>query len=208
MESEAVIVLRDVYVESVTSPSAEMYDVTMLNRPDPSWLYVDGAGHEHFWADGRGKRITEYSPRVSHTLPTLKQVYDDGLPASDPCYGGDDDDDYEPDFRPWHYECVLCGEHIQPRGMADTSTQFIPGPLSNPGAVVGHLFASERVMATAHRLLGPVVVFDVPAANVFLKVLMKRITAREGRLDFVGDVLDIHAIAGQETLEAYAAGSL
>jgi hypothetical protein len=33
-----------------------MEDVTSLNRPDTSWLFVDAQGHEHQWytaADGK-----------------------------------------------------------------------------------------------------------------------------------------------------------
>lgn len=93
----------------------DLLDVTSLHRPDPSWRYMDRAGHEHRWWT-EGKPAEGYSPSKSYDTPTLIWVkdgvgyYEDGEP-----------------YDIGHCECRQCGEHIEPRNTADTNTQYIAG---------------------------------------------------------------------------------
>jgi len=90
----------------------DMIDVTSsLPRPDEKWTYTDRAGHEHHWSDD--------------AWPTLRQVIDD-------VYWVLDDDGYE-EYKEeeFHWECVQCGEHIEP-GMRGPSMfkEYMPGHTS------------------------------------------------------------------------------
>ena len=85
----------DTEQQFIRGVSGQMLDVTMMSRPDPSWVYVDVFGHEHRWYDGE-KPMTRYSPMGRYTLPTLVQVID--VPRTD---------DYP---ATTHYECKQCME--------------------------------------------------------------------------------------------------
>jgi hypothetical protein len=94
---------------------SEPIDVTSISRPDPSWLFIDAAGHEHrWWTDGAP--ATDYRPEKRYEVPSLRWVIDET---------GIDEDGYE--YTLGHHECVQCAEHVLPRTMADTTTQYIPG---------------------------------------------------------------------------------
>jgi hypothetical protein len=89
----------------------DLIDVTSLNRPDEKWVFIDAAGHEHFWTfNGQRGR---YSPEAKAETPTLVCIED--VPASDeyPAVS--------------HYECKVCGEIVRPRTCPDQTRQYIRG---------------------------------------------------------------------------------
>ncbi len=85
----------------------DMIDVTSMSEPDPAWLLVDAAGHEHRWRGDWQKA----------DLPTLRLVIDhectDDCP--DECYPLS------------HYECRQCGERVEPRTIPSPCQRFVPG---------------------------------------------------------------------------------
>lgn len=131
----------------------ELIEVTSLSRADESWAHTDAAGHEHFWTFNgqRGK----YRPDAKTELPTLRWVvdgtsyYEDGEPYE---YG--------------HYECVLCGEHVQPRTRSDTTRQFVHGLASyyiNDEPVSPDVWEAEARLFIERQRQGPEARF--PAAD-------------------------------------------
>lgn len=74
--------------------------------PDPDWQFTDAQGHHHY-----------RSPREGKHYPTLVTVID--------CEATDD---YNEE---WHYECVICGEHIEPGYKDDRNgyRTFVQGPI-------------------------------------------------------------------------------
>ncbi len=93
----------------------DLIDVTSMSRVDPSWRFVDPAGHEHRWY-ANGQPATTYSPSQHYDLPTLIVVHD-GLGYYE------DGEEYELS----HYECPQCGAHVRPGTCADSTTQYIGG---------------------------------------------------------------------------------
>lgn len=78
--------------------------VQSISEPDPTWQYVDLAGHGHFYS-ASGERY-----------PTLRWV-------SEPCTMGHGDDcDGE-----GHHECRACGEHIVPGSRMGTPQEIETG---------------------------------------------------------------------------------
>jgi hypothetical protein len=110
-------------VRSFISKSGDLFesgnflDVTSLHRPDTSWRQLDAHGHEHRWYV-EGKPAVSYRPSDKHETPTLVWVKDGEA------YWPDDDEPHDVG----HLECRQCGEHIEPRYCADTTTQHIAGP--------------------------------------------------------------------------------
>jgi len=101
--------------DEVFESGCDLIDVTSMNRPDTAWHFVDAQGHEHQWYVN-GKPAVSYNPSATHELPTLAWVVD-GV-------------GYYEDGEPYdigHYQCLICGEHVTPRGTADTVKQQIPG---------------------------------------------------------------------------------
>lgn len=90
----------------------EMIDVTSsLPYPDEQWTYTDQQGHAH-----------RYSRQAAGDYyPTLAWVVDE-------TYWCDDCQDEHTDG---HYECAICGEHIEPglRG-PDYARKYMPGRTS------------------------------------------------------------------------------
>jgi len=95
-------------VPGEVSVETEMIDVSTMtaSRPDMRWEYVDAAGHFHAY-DNDGN------------LPTLVRRDDNPRSVAEEYY----DDEYVP----WHLECDLCGEEIQPQRLADDPHRTIPG---------------------------------------------------------------------------------
>lgn len=94
----------------------DMIDVTSNHRPDIAWIFTDSNGHVHRWYDDNDKPSTVYRPIVSYSVPSIKWVKD-GI-------------GYYPDgseYEIGHYECILCGETVDPGYTADTVTQYVPG---------------------------------------------------------------------------------
>lgn len=78
-------------------------------RPDLRWERVDRAGHFHAYSsDG--------------TLPTL-EARDEQMP----CPGGCDDPGCD-GYTVTHYQCVICGEEIEPERVPDSGPKTFPGP--------------------------------------------------------------------------------
>lgn len=96
--------------------SRDLIDVTSMHRPDTSWRFVDAVGHEHRW-HVNGKPAESYNPSARYETTTLLWVKDGEE------YWEDDDEPH----AVGHTECRQCGEHIEPRYTADTTTQHIPG---------------------------------------------------------------------------------
>lgn len=93
-----------------------MVEVTSLNEPDPSWVFVDSAGHEHRWVGD-----WQHS-----TLPSCHLVVDHVCTdeCDDLCYNRT------------HYECVRCGDRVEPRRRPSPRRRFIPtGFRSDTGAL-------------------------------------------------------------------------
>jgi hypothetical protein len=101
----------------VLEMGCERLDVTSLHRPDTSWSYVDHAGHVHQWHVAGGGPATSYDPSRAYETPTLVWVKD----------GEEWWEDADEPHAVGHLECPQCGEHVQPRYMADTCTQYIAG---------------------------------------------------------------------------------
>ena len=89
--------------EFVRGFGGELFDVTSMSRLDPTWQYVDAAGHVHCWYVD-GVPATSYTPLKQYTLPTLVQVTD--VEATDEYPGVS------------HYECRACRD----KEMSDGST--------------------------------------------------------------------------------------
>ena len=98
----------------VYSVDAEMLDVTSNHRPDETWVFVDAAGHPHFWTF-KGER-GRYRPDGAE-LPSLVWVKDGEA------YWPDSDEPHDIG----HYECRVCGEKVVPRYTADETTIYIKG---------------------------------------------------------------------------------
>jgi hypothetical protein len=82
----------------------ERIDVTSaLPYADEKWTYTDRHGHQH---------------RYDHGYPTLVWIVDETYWC----------DDCRDEHEEGHYQCPLCGEHIEP-GMAgpDLYRRYIPG---------------------------------------------------------------------------------
>lgn len=94
----------------------DMIDVTSMHRPDTSWRFVDAIGHEHRWHVD-GKPAVSYNPSARYDTPTLVWVKDGEE------YWEDDDEPH----AVGHLECRQCGERIEPRYTADSTTQHIAG---------------------------------------------------------------------------------
>lgn len=92
-------------------------EVTSLSRPDSSWSHVDAHGHKHQWHVDLTPKGTlpaaHYDPRRRYSLPTLRRVVT--------TQGGDD----YPDI--YHYECLECGDHVEPGSRPDDTSQYITG---------------------------------------------------------------------------------
>ena len=85
--------IADAHVQYIKAFNGEMFDVTSLSRPDPSWKYTDKAGHVHQWHVD-GQPATSYNPTKRYTVPTLVQITD--VEPTDECPGQ------------YHYECREC----------------------------------------------------------------------------------------------------
>lgn len=96
--------------------SRDMLEVSMMRRPDPSWVFVDSLGHEHRWYVGEHP-AANYDPQARHITPTLVWIKD-----------GEEffEDDDEP-HAVGHLECARCGQYVKPGYTSDTDRQFIPG---------------------------------------------------------------------------------
>lgn len=85
----------------------ELIDVTSNQpTPDPAWVYVDGAGHEHRYACGAWPSLVWLIDQISW------------------CGWCGEDHDIG------HWECAACGEGIEPGMRAPGTPQFIPGRVS------------------------------------------------------------------------------
>lgn len=93
----------------------DLINVSSNHRPDENWKFTDSQGHIHHWVDENG--ITgKYRPERHYSVPTAKWIVD-GI-------------EYFPDGSPYevgHYECLECGETIEPRYKTDTVDQYITG---------------------------------------------------------------------------------
>lgn len=103
---------RRVDIQVVTEP----IDVTSEHETfDPKWRAADSNGHEHYY---------EYE----HGYPTLRYVVD----ASHWCDGTEGYQRHEPheQIDEAHYECLICGEHVEPGTLPPYTPQWIPGTIS------------------------------------------------------------------------------
>ena len=103
------------------SIEVDRIDVSTLtaSKPDPSWTFVDAAGHFHaFDHDGQ--------------LPTIVRREELVVVESDEQEDGDDDfDEYsEGSYTITHQDCALCGEEIKPSHVPDNPHRTIPGRTS------------------------------------------------------------------------------
>jgi dsDNA-binding SOS-regulon protein len=97
------------YSMEVNRHQNAMYSLGPSYEADESWKVLDSNGHLHAW--------------LGKELPTLKKVIDQGAVE---LY-----DDYVPEES--HYECVLCGEHIEPalKRMGNYRTPvYVDGPIT------------------------------------------------------------------------------
>lgn len=102
--------------QDVFEMTCDLIDATSLSRPDTAWCFIDAAGHEHRWHVG-DLPATSYNPSGTYHVPSLVWVKDG-------------EEWFEYDDEPHdvgHYECRLCGEHIEPRYRADDTRQQIAG---------------------------------------------------------------------------------
>jgi hypothetical protein len=97
---------EQLYVGTIAEPT----------KPDPSWEFVDAAGHFHAY-DIDGK------------LPTLvAKTYADDSSGGD--LEPDDDPDGEWDDQPWSITvdaCRICGEHVTPGRIPAARVDYMPG---------------------------------------------------------------------------------
>lgn len=85
---------------------------TLGNRweePDPEWVFVDAAGHEHKWDRPNG--VTN-----SHKVQTGTSVFDDG-------------DGYWDEVPHFELRCNLCEEPLEPGYRYQYGPKFIQGPI-------------------------------------------------------------------------------
>lgn len=73
-----------------------------LPEPDKGWRFTDTNGHEHYWRDG---------------YVTLVLVDDERYWC----------EDCGEDHVESHWECPLCGEHIEPRTVVYPYRRWMPG---------------------------------------------------------------------------------
>lgn len=104
--------MNDIQLSDVVSIEWESdpIDVTMMSEPDPSWRFVDPAGHVHQWQERDGGPLWWKSD-----VPTIRFVEE--MPATDeyPATG--------------HYECVECDAEVPSPGMmSSASRRYIQGP--------------------------------------------------------------------------------
>lgn len=92
-------------------------EVTSNHRPDPSWRYIDAAGHVHGWymvgPNGELTLASSYDQQARYDLPSVRLVVEI------------ESDDYHPAVS--HHECLQCGEHVAIGYTADTYRVFVPG---------------------------------------------------------------------------------
>jgi len=87
----------------------EMIETTTRSKPDPYWVFVDKAGHEHRWI------VDE--PDHHYNLPSLVSV------NSEPYWC----DLCEDEHSDSHFECKICREIITPGMKANNTSEFVAG---------------------------------------------------------------------------------
>jgi hypothetical protein len=125
----------------------EQIDVTTMTEPDPTWTFIDAAGHFHAYTK-------------DFMLPTLKAV--EVYVAVEP--GDDEDDDYEEEQGYSYYEqrCRICDEVIAPGTQSTVGPKYAAGRKSWTVDVTGRRedlvpLATELVsvwMADAPKVFG------------------------------------------------------
>ncbi len=90
---------------------------TSHSEADPDWRFTDRAGHEH-----------RHSGAPTDYYPTLRYVVD-GQHWCDGISEGSDLHDPHLHVDASHYECQLCGEHIEP-GRREPTPRSIPAQRS------------------------------------------------------------------------------
>jgi hypothetical protein len=95
----------------------ELIEVTALSRPDPSWGYIDPAGHAHQWYVGERVAPLAYNPELRYHLPTTELVQ-----VGTTVY--EDDDEETPIYE---RRCVLCGAKVEAGGKSNETRQYIRG---------------------------------------------------------------------------------
>lgn len=140
------------------------------NYPDPDWRFTDGRGHSH-WR----------SKKEDNPYPTLIWIVDD------PGYDGDDDYYCPPRG---HYECVICGEHIEP-GFKNKGQikAFVQGPCSSRiyytrCGIKDYIPVSRDEMEKIQFLMGEKYDYQFTKLRGLLTEIMKR--GRIFNLDKVG----------------------
>lgn len=98
--------------------TTELIDITSLSRPDPSWKFIDPAGHLHRWHDAQGP-LKDYHGQACH-VPSAVRVR---TPEED--YA---EEDYGDIIETSRLDCKLCGhQDISPGTCADTTRVYMPG---------------------------------------------------------------------------------
>jgi hypothetical protein len=122
----------------------DLVDVTALSRPNPSWGYIDPAGHAHQWYVGEHVAPLAYGPELRYHLPTTELVQ-----VGTTVY--EDDDEETPIYE---RRCVLCGAKVEAGTASDETRQYIMG--LRRVYINDQLATQEEVAALmrAHGLLG------------------------------------------------------
>ncbi len=155
--------------------------VSGARKPDPSWEYVDQAGHYHAYTEnGR--------------LPTLDVKYEQvpcGGSCGDVCGG----EGYTVD----HHHCRICGEEVKPATLPDTDPVICPG-LKHWTVTVESAQASSD-----EQILGPFL--SAPAGQVSVRVDTSSHAARRRHFG-VGIVANVNSRPGAITAEIIGTGEL
>lgn len=122
----------------------EHIDITTEFEPDPTWEYVDPAGHYHARSTG--------DPAFP-TLKTLREHVDCDRPAHEDCEG----------YTRTTYQCLVCEALVEPRHRRTEGRRFMRGMQSWSVEVCQHVEGSERVSVVVNTPQGKRFGFAIPA---------------------------------------------
>jgi hypothetical protein len=121
----------------------EHIDITTEYEPDPTWEYLDPAGHYHARSTG------------DPALPTLKALAEH-VNCDDPAHG-----DCE-GYTRTTYQCIACDAPVEPRHRRTEGRRFMRGRQSWTVEVWQHVAGAERVSVVVDTPQGKRFGFAVP----------------------------------------------
>jgi hypothetical protein len=83
----------------------ELIDVTSKHRPNPTWRFMDMAGHAFRWHDSKGP-ARDYEPTEEYHVPGTRLIT-------------------AGEASLYRLECVVCAATIEPGYTADSQPRFI-----------------------------------------------------------------------------------